>query len=195
MEPLVGFEPTTYSLRMNCSTPELQRPFRISPVTVHPYGKRQLRRVADEGEQVSRWASTEEWGGPIFAPSVCMLCLRISRTHIGRFLNRGHSWGKWRSAGQRRISNQGNTPSPPMGQRTAGMRLWKRVTLRPLFRVACGHGPCHSVAPVLWSRWGWNSAGFSERVGLIHPIQTDLPVIRVQSLSLPQRSKLPRRSL
>ncbi len=25
MEPLVGFEPTTYSLRMNCSTPELQR--------------------------------------------------------------------------------------------------------------------------------------------------------------------------
>ena len=26
LEPLVGFEPTTYSLRMNCSTPELQRP-------------------------------------------------------------------------------------------------------------------------------------------------------------------------
>gem|GEM_PF-4778180 len=26
MEPLVGIEPTTYSLRMNCSTPELQRP-------------------------------------------------------------------------------------------------------------------------------------------------------------------------
>ncbi len=25
LEPLVGFEPTTYSLRMNCSTPELQR--------------------------------------------------------------------------------------------------------------------------------------------------------------------------
>lgn len=25
MEPLVGIEPTTYSLRMNCSTPELQR--------------------------------------------------------------------------------------------------------------------------------------------------------------------------
>ena len=27
LEPLVGFEPTTYSLRMNCSTPELQRLF------------------------------------------------------------------------------------------------------------------------------------------------------------------------
>ena len=26
MEPLVGIEPTTYSLRVNCSTPELQRP-------------------------------------------------------------------------------------------------------------------------------------------------------------------------
>ena len=26
LEPLVGIEPTTYSLRMNCSTPELQRP-------------------------------------------------------------------------------------------------------------------------------------------------------------------------
>ena len=25
MEPLVGFEPTTCSLRMSCSTPELQR--------------------------------------------------------------------------------------------------------------------------------------------------------------------------
>jgi hypothetical protein len=25
MEPLVGIEPTTYSLRVNCSTPELQR--------------------------------------------------------------------------------------------------------------------------------------------------------------------------
>ena len=25
-EPLVGIEPTTYSLRVNCSTPELQRP-------------------------------------------------------------------------------------------------------------------------------------------------------------------------
>ena len=25
LEPLVGIEPTTYSLRMNCSTPELQR--------------------------------------------------------------------------------------------------------------------------------------------------------------------------
>ena len=28
MEPLVGIEPTTYSLRMNCSTPELQRRLR-----------------------------------------------------------------------------------------------------------------------------------------------------------------------
>jgi len=27
MEPLVGFEPTTCSLRMSCSTPELQRLF------------------------------------------------------------------------------------------------------------------------------------------------------------------------
>jgi hypothetical protein len=27
MEPLVGFEPTTCSLRMSCSTPELQRRF------------------------------------------------------------------------------------------------------------------------------------------------------------------------
>ena len=25
MEPLDGFEPSTYSLRVNCSTPELQR--------------------------------------------------------------------------------------------------------------------------------------------------------------------------
>ncbi len=32
MEPLVGFEPTTYSLRMNCSTPELQRLSRLSDV-------------------------------------------------------------------------------------------------------------------------------------------------------------------
>ena len=28
VEPLVGIEPTTYSLRMNCSTPELQRPWK-----------------------------------------------------------------------------------------------------------------------------------------------------------------------
>ena len=26
MEPLAGIEPATYSLRVNCSTPELQRP-------------------------------------------------------------------------------------------------------------------------------------------------------------------------
>jgi hypothetical protein len=32
MEPLVGFEPTTYSLRMNCSTPELQRLFTLATV-------------------------------------------------------------------------------------------------------------------------------------------------------------------
>ncbi len=29
MEPLVGFEPTTCSLRMSCSTPELQRLWQI----------------------------------------------------------------------------------------------------------------------------------------------------------------------
>ena len=27
MEPLAGIEPATYSLRVNCSTPELQRPW------------------------------------------------------------------------------------------------------------------------------------------------------------------------
>ena len=29
MEPLAGFEPATYSLRVNCSTPELQRPWTL----------------------------------------------------------------------------------------------------------------------------------------------------------------------
>jgi hypothetical protein len=47
MEPLVGFEPTTYSLRMNCSTPELQRLFGISKAGLErwgPYGVRDSLR-------------------------------------------------------------------------------------------------------------------------------------------------------
>jgi hypothetical protein len=41
MEPLVGIEPTTYSLRVNCSTPELQR-------LLHSKSRRDVARTIDE---------------------------------------------------------------------------------------------------------------------------------------------------
>ena len=41
----------------------------------------------------------------------------------------------------------GNTPPPPIGNKAFPMKLWKRGTLRTLFRVACGPSPCHSVSP------------------------------------------------
>ena len=46
MEPLVGIEPTTYSLRMNCSTPELQRRLRLGRREItKSSGKRQAANL------------------------------------------------------------------------------------------------------------------------------------------------------
>ena len=48
MEPLVGFEPTTCSLRMSCSTPELQRLMTFSQVWCSYVALSVLRFVAGE---------------------------------------------------------------------------------------------------------------------------------------------------
>jgi hypothetical protein len=52
MEPLVGFEPTTYSLRMNCSTPELQR---------HLPGDKQPKRVSSGKREIPYYYLAEEY--------------------------------------------------------------------------------------------------------------------------------------
>ena len=51
VEPLVGIEPTTYSLRMNCSTPELQRHLATPKVTMRgPLRKREIGRIVCAGK-------------------------------------------------------------------------------------------------------------------------------------------------
>ena len=68
--------------------------------------------------------------------------------------------GRWMGCGGDGRGSRAIPPLPPW-KNEFPMRLWKRVTLRTLFRVACGHSPCHSVAPCdVVEVGGWNSAGF-----------------------------------
>ena len=59
MEPLDGIEPSTYSLRVNCSTPELQRPKSIWEGKIYLAQKIGLASSTMDTARTARQMSTD----------------------------------------------------------------------------------------------------------------------------------------